>query len=120
MVLQQLVVQPAINAKVPAQQNEQSQQFNVQAAETRADITRINAKAQSDAQLIVACGGTAKIGDQAAARSQIVTPNPSRRLPGAAADQNELTYQYIQAIRDLINSKNNVTMILGKPERHHR
>jgi regulator of protease activity HflC (stomatin/prohibitin superfamily) len=103
----------AINAKVAAQQNVIAQQFGVQSAERVAEITRINAKAQSDAQLIVACGGTSKTVEQDGAQVQIVTPNPTSFCQSPQLTSNELTYQYIQAIRDLINSKNNVTVLLN-------
>ena len=103
----------AINAKVAAQQNVIAQQFGVQSAERIAEITRINAKAQSDAQLIVACGGTSRTVEQDGAQVQIVTPNPTGVCQSANLTSNELTYQYIQAIRDLINSKNNVTVLLN-------
>jgi len=104
----------AVNAKVAAQQNALAQLFNEQAAELGADITRINAKAQSDAQLIVACGGTVTSKKQNGIDVAIVTPNPTGVCQAPQLNSNELTYQYIQAVRDLINSKNNVTVILGQ------
>ena len=103
----------AINAKVAAQQAAQAQLFNEQAAQLGADITRINAKAQSDAQLIVACGGTSNTVTQNGIQVQVVTPNPNSVCKSPQLTSNELTYQYIQAIRDLVNSKNNVTVILN-------
>jgi regulator of protease activity HflC (stomatin/prohibitin superfamily) len=103
----------AINNKVSAQQNAQAQIFNEQSSELQADITRINAKAQSDAQLIVACGGTATTETKNDVTVEVVTPNPTGTCVAPQLNSNELTYQYIQAIRDLINSKNNVTVILN-------
>jgi regulator of protease activity HflC (stomatin/prohibitin superfamily) len=103
----------AVNQKVAAQQNALAQLFNEQAAQLGADITRINAKAQSDAQLIVACGGTVKSQNQNGINVAVVTPNPTGVCQAAPLNSNELTYQYIQAIRDLINSKNNVSVILN-------
>jgi len=103
----------AINAKVAAQQAAQAQLFNKAAAQVSADITRINAKAQSDAQIIVACGGTAKTENQNGVTVEVVTPNPAGVCQAPPLTTNELTYQYIQAIRDLLNSKNNVTVILN-------
>lgn len=103
----------AINAKVAAQQNALAQQFQVDAAQRIADITRINAKAQSDAQIIVACGGSSKTVNQDGVNVQVVTPNPAGVCQAPPLTSNELTYQYIQAIRDLVNSKNNVTVILN-------
>jgi regulator of protease activity HflC (stomatin/prohibitin superfamily) len=105
----------AVNQKVAAQQAALAQLFNEQAAELGADITRINAKAQSDAQIIVACGGTAKTEKRNGIDVAIVTPNPTGLCQADKLTSNELTYQYIQAIRDLINSKNNVTVILQNP-----
>jgi len=103
----------AVNAKVAAQQNALAQLFNEQAAELGADITRINAKAQSDAQLIVACGGTVTSKKQNGIDVAVVKPNPTGVCQAPQLNSNELTYQYIQAIRDLINSKNNVSVILS-------
>ena len=49
-----------------------------------------------------------------------MTPNPTGVCQAPLLTENELTYQYIQAIRDLINSKNNVTVILGTARTAHR
>jgi len=106
-------IQGSINAKVQAQQNQQSQQYLVQAAQAQASIQRLQALATSQAQLIVACGGTpttTKIDRQA---TPDVTPNLSAQCRPALLTEQELEYSYIQALRDIINSPNPPTVIMG-------
>ncbi len=106
-------VQNSINSKIQAQQNQQAQTYNVSAAVAKASIQRLQALATSQSQEIVACGGTAsttKVGGQS---TPDATPNPAGVCQAPLLTEQELEYSYIQALRDLINSPNPPTIILG-------
>ncbi len=109
-------VQKSVNAKIQAQQNEQSQQYNIQVAVAKAAIQRLTALATANAQEIVACGGTPTVTKVAGVDTPDATPNPGGACQAPLLTEQELEYSYIQALRDLINSPNPPTIILG--ERH--
>ncbi len=44
---------------------------------------------------------------------QVVTPNPNDRCAAPPLTSEILEYSYIQALRDIANSPNNSTVILG-------
>jgi regulator of protease activity HflC (stomatin/prohibitin superfamily) len=106
-------VQSAINAAVSAQQNIKQQQFAFLAALIGADITRTQAQATSDAQQILACGGTTSQQVRDGQTVTVVTPNPNDRCAAPPLTAEILQYSYIQALRDLVNSPNSSTVILG-------
>jgi regulator of protease activity HflC (stomatin/prohibitin superfamily) len=106
-------VQNSINSKVQAQQNQASQVYNVQAAVAKASIQRLQALATSQAQLIVACGGTPSVTKVGGQTTPDATPNASANCQAPLLTEQELEYSYIQALRDLINSPNPPTVILG-------
>jgi regulator of protease activity HflC (stomatin/prohibitin superfamily) len=106
-------VQNSINAKIQAQQLQLSQSYNVQAAVAKASIQRLQALATSQSQQIVACGGTASVTKVAGQSTPDATPNPSGVCQAPLLTEQELEYSYIQALRDLINSPNPPTIILG-------
>ncbi len=106
-------VQQAINNAVSAQQNIKQQKFNFAAALVAADITRTQAQATSDAQQILACGGTTTTEVQRRHDGQGRHSQPERPLRRSPADHGDPQYSYIQALRDLVNSPNSSTVILG-------
>lgn len=106
-------VQAAVNAAVSAQQYIKQQKFNFAAALVQADITRTQAQATSDAQQILACGGTTTSEVRDGATVDVVRPNPNDRCAAPPLTAEILQYSYIQALRDLVNSPNNSTVILG-------
>lgn len=92
----------AANAKVKAEQD-------LIRARSEAETKRVNAQATADAQQILACGGTRVTDD---AGNSVVVPNR-----GGACDQSQLTpaflqQQYIEALKGLVDSPNNSTLIL--------
>lgn len=103
-------LQSAINAKVAAQQNLQSQGFLVDTAQKQADIQRITAQATSDAQKILACGATVQSNQDGTPGA--VVPNPNDRCDAPKLTQEILQYSYIQALRE-IGKSNNTTVVLG-------
>jgi len=106
-------VQASINAKVSAQQNIEQQRFAFAAALVTADITRTQAQATSDAQQILACGGTTTTQIQDGQSVPVVTPNPNDRCAAPPLTAEILQYSYIQALRDIGKSTNNSTVIIG-------
>jgi regulator of protease activity HflC (stomatin/prohibitin superfamily) len=106
-------VQGSINSKIQAQQNQQSQVYNVQVAVAKAAIQRLQALATSQSQLIVACGGTPSLTKVGGQTTPDATPNPTGACQAPLLTEQEIEYSYIQALRDLINSPNPPTIILG-------
>ncbi|MFM7225255.1 MAG: prohibitin family protein [Actinomycetota bacterium] len=105
-------LQGAVDAKVAAQQNAERQKFELATALQAADISRIQALATADSQQILACGGQPGKVDRAGQATETVVPNPI-----AACSQSQLTpaylqFSYIQALKNLVNSPNNSTIIL--------
>jgi regulator of protease activity HflC (stomatin/prohibitin superfamily) len=105
-------VQQAIDAKVAAQQQAERQRFERQTAEQQADISRINAIATADSQQILACGGTVTTVEKDGQQVQVVTPNPTEQCDQAQLTPQYLQYTYIQALKQLVDSPNNSTIIL--------
>ena len=106
-------VQNAINLAVSAQQAIKQQKFNFAAALVQADITRTQAQATSDAQQILACGGTSSTEVRDGQTVTVVKPNSNDQCAAPPLTAEILQYSYIQALRDLVNSPNNSTVILG-------
>ncbi|MGZ4706506.1 MAG: prohibitin family protein [Acidimicrobiales bacterium] len=106
-------VQTAINNAVSAQQNIKQQKFNFAAALVAADITRTQAQATSDAQQILACGGTTTSEVRDGSTVQVVKPNSNDQCAAPPLTSEILEYSYIQALRDIANSQNSSTVILG-------
>jgi regulator of protease activity HflC (stomatin/prohibitin superfamily) len=106
-------VQAAINAAVSAQQSIKQQEFMFLAAIIQADTTRTQAQATSDAQQILACGGTSTTEVRDGQNVTVVKPNPNDRCQAPPLTEEILEYSYIQALRDLVNSPNNSTVVLG-------
>jgi prohibitin 1 len=105
-------VQNAVNLKVAAQQTEEQQKFDLATAEQQADITRIQALATADSQQILACGGQAATIARNGQQVSTVVPNPLTRCNQSQLTQAYLQFTYIQALKQLVNSPNNTTLVL--------
>ncbi len=105
-------LQTAVNAKVAAQQNSEQQRFELATAQQAADITRIQALATADAQQILACGGKPGIAVRGGKAVQTVIPNLIKQCSQAQLTPQYLQFTYIQALKQLVNSPNNSTIIL--------
>jgi regulator of protease activity HflC (stomatin/prohibitin superfamily) len=103
----------AVNLKVAAQQKVQQALFDYQTSQRQADITRVVAKATSDAQQIVACGGqVVSVPQRNGQTVQAIQPNPSNSCAPPPLTQETLQYLYIQAIQGIINSGSSSTVLL--------
>lgn len=101
-------VQNAINAKVAAQQDAESKQFQLQAARQDAEKTRIQSQAVSDGQQIIKCGGRAVPKDDG---TSIIVPNEGNDC------KNQLTAEYLQwyyidMLKSVVSSPNHDTIIV--------
>lgn len=106
-------VQKAVDAKVAAQQVQEQQQFELATAQQQAEITRLQALATSDSQQILACGGKAiALTRKDGSRVSTVVPNPLDQCSQSQFTQPYLQFTYIQALKQLVNSPNNSTLIL--------
>ena len=105
-------MQASIDAKVASQQDAERQKFEIQTAEQQADIQRVKAQAAADSQQILACGGNVKLVNQDGQQVQKVVPNPVNECSQAQLTPQFLQYTYIQALKDLVNSPQNSTVIL--------
>ncbi|MCZ7531704.1 MAG: prohibitin family protein [Acidimicrobiia bacterium] len=105
-------VQRAIDAKVAAQQAAERQQFELAKAEQQANIRRVEAHATADSQQILACGGEVKEEIRDGRAVNVVVPKPIDRCSQAQLTPQYLQFTYIQALKELVNSPNNSTIIL--------
>jgi regulator of protease activity HflC (stomatin/prohibitin superfamily) len=106
-------LQAAVTAKTAAQQDSERQQFELSIAQQRAEITRVDAIATADAQQILACGGRVEgIQLEDGTTAQVVVPNPVDQCSQAQLTPAYLQWTYIQALRGLVDSPNNSTIIL--------
>jgi regulator of protease activity HflC (stomatin/prohibitin superfamily) len=105
-------VQSAIDAKVAAQQDSERQRFELTKAQQAADITRVDAIATADAQQILACGGETITVERDGKQVQVIAPKPIERCSQAQLTPAYLQFTYIQALKQLVNSPNNSTIIL--------
>ncbi len=105
-------LQSAVNAKVASEQNAEQQKFELATAEQAADITRIQALATADSQQILACGGKAARVLRNGLVAQTVVPNPITNCSQSQLTPAYLQFTYIQALKQLVNSPNNSTIIL--------
>ena len=105
-------LQTAVNNKVASQQNAQQQKFELLTAQQAAYITRIQALATADSQQILACGGKASTTTLNGQVVQTVIPNPINACSQAQLTPAYLQFTYIQALKQLVNSPNNSTIIL--------
>ena len=105
-------VQKAIDSKVAAQQDSERQRFELTKAEQQADIKRVEAHATADAQQILACGGEVMSVERDGRTINVVVPNPIDRCSQAQLTPQYLQFTYIQALKELVNSPNNSTIIL--------
>jgi regulator of protease activity HflC (stomatin/prohibitin superfamily) len=105
-------LQTAVNNKVASQQNAQQQKFELLTARQAADITRIQALATADSQQILACGGKPATMTRDGQVVQTVVPNPISECSQAQLTPAYLQFSYIQALKQLVNSPNNSTIIL--------
>ena len=105
-------LQNAVNSKVASQQNLEQQQFERATAQQLADITRIQALATADSQQILACGGQASTKVRNGQPVQTVTPNALTACSQTQLTPQYLQFSYIQALKQLVNSPNNSTIIL--------
>jgi prohibitin 1 len=102
----------AVTLKVAAQQTEEQQKFEQATALQQADITRIQALATADSQQILACGGVAQTVVRDNQRVSTVVPNPLTRCSQSQLTPAYLQFTYIQALKQLVSSPNNTTLIL--------
>jgi regulator of protease activity HflC (stomatin/prohibitin superfamily) len=106
-------LQAAVTAKVSAQQVAERQQFELSTARQQAEITRVQALATADAQQILACGGELQMVEQPDNTVVLqVVPKPIERCSQAQLTPAFLQFTYIQALKALVNSPNNTTIIL--------
>ena len=105
-------LQTAVNSKVASQQNAQQQKFELLTAQQGADITRIQALATADSQQILACGGKSSTTTRNGQVVQTVIPNAIAACSQAQLTPAYLQFSYIQALKQLVNSPNNSTIIL--------
>jgi regulator of protease activity HflC (stomatin/prohibitin superfamily) len=106
-------LQDAVNAKVAANQAAQQKVFELQAAKGDAQIATVSAKATADSQQILACGGQNVKGVDSTGKPVIVVvPNDKDHCNQSQLTPAFLQYSYIQALKGLVNSPNNSTLIL--------
>jgi regulator of protease activity HflC (stomatin/prohibitin superfamily) len=105
-------IRAAVNAKVTAQQTQEQQKFEQATALQQADITRIQALATADSQQILACGGVAQTIVRNGARVSTVVPNPLTACSQSQLTPAYLQFTYIQALKQLVASQSNTTLIL--------
>ena len=105
-------LQSAVTNKISSQQNAEQQQFELLTAEQAADITRIQALATADSQQILACGGKAATERRNGQSVETVIPNAISSCSQAQLTPAYLQFTYIQALKQLVNSPNNSTIIL--------
>jgi regulator of protease activity HflC (stomatin/prohibitin superfamily) len=105
-------LQAAVSAKVAAEQDAARQDFELQRARKAAEITRTEAIATADSQQILACGGTIQTVEQNGVPTQVVIPNPVDECSQAQLTPEFLQFTYIQALKSLVDSPSNTTLIL--------
>lgn len=106
-------LQAAVTAKVSAQQEAERQQFELAKARQQAEITRVDALATANSEQILACGGQLQTVEQADGTTiQVVVPNPLDQCSETLLTPAYLQFNYIQALRALVNSPNSSTIIL--------
>ncbi|MCB2222591.1 MAG: prohibitin family protein [Actinobacteria bacterium] len=106
-------LQAAVTAKTAAEQDAERQQFELQVARQKAEITRVEANATADAQQILACGGEIQLVEQPDGTiDEVVVPLPIERCSQAQLTPQYLQWTYIQALQGLVDSPNNSTIIL--------
>jgi regulator of protease activity HflC (stomatin/prohibitin superfamily) len=107
-------VQQAVDAKVQAQQKLFQQAFDEATALKQADIVRIQAKATSDQERIVQCGG--KLGTITVNGKQVQTivPNAPNACDGLGLTSAFLQYAYIQALNNLATTGKATTIVVPK------
>ena len=105
-------ISQAVTLKVAAQQTQEQQTFEQATALQQADITRIQALATADSQQILACGGVAETIVRDGVRVSTVVPNPLTRCSQSQLTPAYLQFTYIQALKQLVASPNNSTLIL--------
>jgi len=99
-------VAQAVAAKVAAQQTLLQQAFDQATALRKAEIVRIQAKATSDQEQIVQCGGhfaTVTINDK---DIQTIVPNEPGKCTSSGLTDAYLQYAYIQALNNIATSGN--------------
>lgn len=97
-------IQSAVDQKVASDQK-------IVASQHQADAQRLEAQGQADAAQILACGGTLKTSEVNGKTVTAVVPNPTSACKPPPIDSNMLTYNYIQALRDIINSPNSTVIL---------
>ena len=97
-------IQKAVDLKVAADQS-------IAAAQHNADAIRQQAKGQTDAAQILACGGQLKTQMQDGKAVTVVVPNATPDCQTPPIDSNMLTYNYIQTLQAIINSPNSTVIL---------
>jgi regulator of protease activity HflC (stomatin/prohibitin superfamily) len=105
-------ISQAVTLKVAAQQTQEQQRFELATAQQQADITRVQALASADSQQIIKCGGVAQTIVRNGLSVSTVVPNPATRCVDAQFTPEFLQYTYIQALKALVASPNNSTLVL--------
>lgn len=101
-------VQGSIDRKVTAQQQAEQQRFELQTAQQKAEIARVDAQGKADSQQIIACGGTVQTLDDGSTK---VVPNTGDKCQNTLSDA-YLQYLYIQTLQATVDSENHSTVIL--------
>lgn len=104
-------VQKAIDLKVAAQQEAQRKIFELEATATEAEKRRIEAKGIADAEQIIRCGAVIVEKERDGTTIEVAEAKSGEsceeRLTPAY-----LQYQYIQALRELVDAPNNSTIVI--------
>ena len=105
-------ISQAVTLKVAAQQTQEQQKFERATALQQAEITRIQALATADSQQILKCGGVEQTVVRDGQSLSTIVPNPQTRCVEAQFTPEYLQYTYIQALKALVASGKNSTLVL--------
>lgn len=105
-------IEQAIEAKVAAQQQAEAQVYELQKETAAAEKQRIKAQGLADAEQIIKCGATTETTTNAEGEEiEVAVPKDGADCENNLT-QEYLQYQYIQALKELVDSPNNSTVIL--------
>jgi regulator of protease activity HflC (stomatin/prohibitin superfamily) len=104
-------VAKAVAAKVAAQQTLLQQAFDQATALKKAEIVRIQAKATSDQEQIVQCGGHFDTVTINGKEVQTIVPNAPGQCTSSGLTDAYLQYAYIQALNNIATSGNSTVIV---------
>jgi regulator of protease activity HflC (stomatin/prohibitin superfamily) len=104
-------VAKAVAAKVAAQQTLLQQAFDQATALKKAEIVRIQAKATSDQEQIVQCGGHFDTVTVNGKEIQTIVPNAPGQCTSTGLTDAYLQYAYIQALNNIATSGNSTVIV---------